>query len=40
MKVDPANFSDARVVEVWIKVDDSRRVADLIHMRVEVVIQP
>jgi HlyD family secretion protein len=40
MKVDPANFSDARVVEVWIKVDDGRRVADLIHMRVEVVIQP
>lgn len=40
MRVDPANFSDARVVEVWIRLDDSKSVADLIHMRVEVVIQP
>jgi len=40
MRVDPANYSDARVVEVWIKVDDAAAVADLIHMRVEVVIQP
>lgn len=40
MRVDPANYSDARVVEVWIKVDDPSLVADLIHMRVEVVIQP
>jgi HlyD family secretion protein len=40
MRVDPANYSDARVVEVWIKVDDPKAVADLIHMRVEVVIQP
>lgn len=40
MRVDPANYSDARVVEVWIKVDDPAAVADLIHMRVEVVIQP
>ena len=40
MRVDPANYSDARVVEVWIKVDDPAAVVDLIHMRVEVVIQP
>lgn len=40
MPVDPANFSDSRVVEVWIKFDDGRAVADLIHMRVDVVIQP
>jgi len=40
MRVDPANYSDARVVEVWIKVDDPATVVDLIHMRVEVVIQP
>jgi HlyD family secretion protein len=39
LRVDPANFSDARVVEVWITVDDSRAVADLIHLRVDVVIQ-
>jgi HlyD family secretion protein len=40
MRVDPATFSDARVVEVWIKLDDSQSVADFIHMRVDVVIQP
>ena len=40
MPVDPARFSDARVVDVWIKIDDGRLVADLIHMRVDVVIQP
>lgn len=40
MRVDPANFSDARVVEVWVKLDEGERVADLIHMRVDVVIQP
>jgi HlyD family secretion protein len=39
MRVDPANFSDSRVVETWIRIDDGRSVADLIHMRVEVVIQ-
>jgi HlyD family secretion protein len=39
MRVDPANFSDARVVETWIRIDDGKSVADLIHMRVEVVIQ-
>jgi HlyD family secretion protein len=40
MPASPARFSDARVVEVWIKVDDSRAVSDLIHLRVDVVIQP
>jgi hypothetical protein len=40
MPASPARFSDARVVEVWIKVDDSRAVGDLIHLRVDVVIQP
>jgi HlyD family secretion protein len=40
MPADPARFSDARVVDVWIKVDDSRTVVDAIHMRVDVVIQP
>jgi HlyD family secretion protein len=40
MPASPATFSDARVVEVWVKVDDSRAVSDLIHLRVDVVIQP
>lgn len=40
MPVDPANFSDARVVEVWVKLDNPHAVADLIHLRVDVVIQP
>jgi HlyD family secretion protein len=39
MPVDPANFSDARVVEVWIRLDDGRAAADLIHLRVDVVIK-
>jgi len=38
MPVNPANFSDSRVVEVWIRVDDSRAVVDYIHLRVDVVI--
>ena len=40
MRVDPATYSDGRVVNVWIKVDDSAVVANLIHMRVDVLIQP
>jgi HlyD family secretion protein len=40
LPVDPANFSDSRVVEVWTRIDDSRAVADLIHLRVNVVIEP
>lgn len=39
MPVSPSNFSDSRVVEVWIRVEDSNAVADRIHMRVDVVIQ-
>jgi HlyD family secretion protein len=39
MPVDPANFSDSRVVEVWIRLDDGRAAADLIHLRVDVVFQ-
>ena len=38
--VDPASFSDARVVNVWIKLDDNRAVSNVIHLRVDVVIQP
>lgn len=40
MPVNPAKFSDARVVNVWIKMDDSKAVSELIHLRVDVVIQP
>jgi HlyD family secretion protein len=40
MPVDPANFSDARVVEVWVRVADGAAVANLIHLRVNVVIEP
>jgi HlyD family secretion protein len=40
MPGNPASFSDARVVNVWIRVDDSKAVAELIHLRVDVVIQP
>jgi HlyD family secretion protein len=39
MPVDPANFSDSRVIEVWIRLDDGRAAADLIHLRVDVFIQ-
>jgi HlyD family secretion protein len=38
-RLDPAAFSDARVVETWIRMDDGRAVADRIHLRVDVVIQ-
>jgi HlyD family secretion protein len=40
LPVDPARFSDARVVEVRVRLDDSAAIADLIHLRVELVIQP
>ena len=40
MPVDPARFSDARIVEVRVRLDDSRAVAGRMHLRVEVVIQP
>ncbi len=39
MKLDPAEFSDARVVETKIRLDDGERVAQLIHLRVNVVIE-
>jgi HlyD family secretion protein len=38
--VDPASFSDARVVEVWVKLDNPKPVENRIHLRVDVVIQP
>jgi HlyD family secretion protein len=38
LKLDPAEFSDARVVEVKIRLDDGARVAQLIHLRVNVLI--
>jgi HlyD family secretion protein len=37
---DPASRKDARVVEVEIKLDDSKRVAGLTNLQVEVVIHP
>jgi HlyD family secretion protein len=40
MPTDPANFSDGRVVNTWIRVDDPRTVANLINLRVNVVIEP
>jgi outer membrane protein TolC len=36
----PAQFSHARVVEVKIRLDEGGRVADFIHPRVNVVIEP
>jgi HlyD family secretion protein len=39
LKLDPAEFSDARVVEAKIRLDDGGRVAQLIHLRVNVVIE-
>jgi HlyD family secretion protein len=39
MKLDPAEFSDARVVEAKIRLDGGGRVAQLIHLRVNVVIE-
>jgi HlyD family secretion protein len=39
MKIDPAEFSDARVVEAKIKIDDGAKVAHLIHLRVNVIIE-
>lgn len=40
MRVDPATYSDGRVVDVWVRVADPAAVANLIHMRVDVRIQP
>ena len=38
--VDPALYSDGRVVRVWIRLDDGTAVVNLIHLRVDVVIAP
>jgi hypothetical protein len=40
MPVDPATFSDGRVINVWVKLDEGAAVSHLIHLRVDVVIQP
>lgn len=40
LNTDPAAYSDARVVEVKIRLEDSRSVANLIHGQVNVVIKP
>lgn len=39
LTLDPAEFSDARVVEAKIRLDDGERVAQFIHLRVNVVIE-
>lgn len=38
LSTDPAAITDARVVEVKIRLDDARRVAGLTHLQVEVAI--
>jgi HlyD family secretion protein len=38
MQLDPAQFTDARIVEVKIRLEDGGRVANLVHFRVKVVI--
>jgi HlyD family secretion protein len=40
VRADPVNFSDGRVVNVRIKVDDSQSVANLINLRVNVILLP
>jgi HlyD family secretion protein len=40
MPVDPARFSDGRVVDVWVQVEDPQMIANLINLRVDVVFQP
>ena len=40
LSTDPASFSDGRVVNVWIKMNDSRAVAELIDLQVDVLLQP
>lgn len=39
LKLDPAEFSDSRVAEARIRLDDGQRVAHLINLRVNVLIQ-
>jgi HlyD family secretion protein len=40
LPLDPVSFADARVFKVWIRLNDGRQVASLIHGKVNVVIQP
>ena len=40
LPLDPVAFADARVFKVWIRLDDGKRAAGLIHGKVNVVIQP
>jgi HlyD family secretion protein len=40
LATDPAARTDARVVEVEILLDDSKRVAGLTNLQVDVAIQP
>ena len=40
LPVDPASFADSRVIEVRIRLDDSRPVGGLINGKVSVVIHP
>lgn len=40
MRLDPAAYSDGRVVNVWVRVQNGAAVANLIHARVDVLIQP
>ncbi|MDB6036549.1 MAG: exporter rane fusion protein DevB family [Verrucomicrobiales bacterium] len=37
---DPASFSDRRVVKVWIKLEDPRKLQGLVNHQVNVVIMP
>ena len=38
--VDPALYSDGRVVKVWLRLEDGSPVANLLHLRVDAVITP
>lgn len=40
LPADPVSYADARVFKVWIRLDDGKRVAGLIHGKTNVVIQP
>ena len=37
---DPASFSDRRVVKVWLKLEDPRKLRSLVNHQVNVVILP
>jgi multidrug efflux pump subunit AcrA (membrane-fusion protein) len=40
LDTDPATRTDARVVEVQVRLDDSKRAASLTYLQVEIAIQP